>query len=595
VFHFKATPLQLVWADDEGLWMRNSTGGTVLGAYGGSATKSWAGLTLAPSDVAIGDSARGAYFLWDDSAGTLLLGKTGSTTSNLLLSGTDLSFRVNATERVSLTGAGVLALKDSSGVTRISLNASQGFSVLDTSSVERFQVTTGGVVNLKDSSGNARVVLDASAGIQIKTTAGVNRISLNSSGTLDILDSAATVRIRLDASAGFSVRDNAGTERISIGSGTVAIKDSSAVTRISMNASQGFSVLDASSVERFGISAAGVTTIKDSGGAAVFTFDGSAGAEFTKPLTLGASGGIYQGSGTFASPTTGLKIFRSSSIGKLSTYNSGVEQVTLDTDGKLKAGAGAVVLDANGLSLTEGTGATNFIKWVDGSTTLAHMFTSGAANVSSEFNLFVGSSDDIDGVINLDAHSAGGLTRTLIEMDGGAQTLDLYANDGEAMGHIALTATGTTIHGDTTIDSGDTTLDGTATINGSVTLAGSGVLGIGVALASIKGNFHIYRNSGGFMHFTATGINATPTVVIPNGTGDVTKTVRCYSINVHSTAGGFNQGSFLIDLAGIDTQTDIYAVASDTLTARLLSNGQFEVYRRAGTGTYTVNMTVQWI
>jgi hypothetical protein len=70
-FSFRATPQGLVWADDEGLWMRNSTGGTVLGAYGGAATKSWAGLTLSPSDVVIGDSARGGYIQWDDSAATL--------------------------------------------------------------------------------------------------------------------------------------------------------------------------------------------------------------------------------------------------------------------------------------------------------------------------------------------------------------------------------------------------------------------------------------------------------------------------------------------------------------------------------------------
>ena len=180
-FSFRATPQGLVWADDEGLWMRNSTGGTVLGAYGGAATKSWAGLTLDPSDVVIGDSARGAYMLWDDSAGTLRLGKTGTSTTSLYLSGTDLSFRVNATERVSLTGAGVLS-------------------------------------------------------------------------------------------------------------------------------------------------------IKDSGGAAVFTFDASAGAEFTKPLTIGTSGGIYQGTGTFASPTAGLKIYNTGGIGYIATWQAGTKTFRIGDD-----------------------------------------------------------------------------------------------------------------------------------------------------------------------------------------------------------------------------------------------------------------------
>jgi len=181
-FSFRATPQGLVWADDEGLWMRNSTGGTVLGAYGGASTKSWGtNPTMSPSDVIIGDSARGAYMMWDDSAGTLQLGKTGSTTTSLYLSGTDLSFRVNATERVSLTGAGVLS-------------------------------------------------------------------------------------------------------------------------------------------------------IKDSGGAAVFTFDASAGAEFTKPLTIGSSGGIYQGTGTFASPTDGLKVFNASGIGQVAVYDGGVKTMRITDD-----------------------------------------------------------------------------------------------------------------------------------------------------------------------------------------------------------------------------------------------------------------------
>ena len=64
---------------------------------------------------------------------------------------------------------------------------------------------------------------------------------------------------------------------------------------------------------RFYLSGAGLMEIRDSGGAAVFTFNTSAGAEFTKPLTLGTAGGIYQGTGTFGgagvSLQTGLKIW----------------------------------------------------------------------------------------------------------------------------------------------------------------------------------------------------------------------------------------------------------------------------------------------
>ncbi len=69
-------------------------------------------------------------------------------------------------------------------------------------------------------------------------------------------------------------------------------------------------------------------------------------------ISIASGGGIYQGSGTFASPTTGLKFFNSGGTGKLSGYNGGTEQITIDTDGKLKAGAGTVLLDANGIGIT---------------------------------------------------------------------------------------------------------------------------------------------------------------------------------------------------------------------------------------------------
>ncbi len=68
--------------------------------------------------------------------------------------------------------------------------------------------------------------------------------------------------------------------------------------------------------ERIGLTAAGVLSIKDSGGNAVFTFNAAQGAEFTKFLSLGANGGIYQGGyqagheGDPAYPEGGLKMYR---------------------------------------------------------------------------------------------------------------------------------------------------------------------------------------------------------------------------------------------------------------------------------------------
>jgi hypothetical protein len=103
----------------------------------------------------------------------------------------------------------------------------------------------------------------------------------------------------------------------------------------------------------------------------IATFDGFIG--------LSAAGGIYQGTGTASAPTTGLKISRSGSVGKLSTYSSGVEQVTLDTDGVLKAGAGLVRLDSSGMTIDAGTDPRNKIKFRSGSITNAELFGGGGA------------------------------------------------------------------------------------------------------------------------------------------------------------------------------------------------------------------------
>lgn len=68
-------------------------------------------------------------------------------------------------------------------------------------------------------------------------------------------------------------------------------------------------------------------------------------------LTINSGGYIWQGTGTAGSPTTGLLIDQSGGVGRLRTFNSGVMQVSLDTDGTLKAGAGSVRLSSAGIAI----------------------------------------------------------------------------------------------------------------------------------------------------------------------------------------------------------------------------------------------------
>jgi hypothetical protein len=101
--------------------------------------------------------------------------------------------------------------------------------------------------------------------------------------------------------------------------------------------------------------------------ATVIQLDNSGGASITGVLAIGTSGGIYQGTGTFASPTTGLKMWNDSGVGRIGGYASGVLQWYADSDGVLRAGAGSVQLNATGITLDNGTGAVNQVKWVDDS------------------------------------------------------------------------------------------------------------------------------------------------------------------------------------------------------------------------------------
>ncbi len=114
--------------------------------------------------------------------------------------------------------------------------------------------------------------------------------------------------------------------------------------------------------------------IRNSSNADVIIIDNAGASYFAGVMTLGTGGGLYQGTGSFAAPLTGLKLWRDGDIGRLAGYNGGTLQWYADTDGKLYAGAGAVVMDADGLKITPGTSATY-------SSESALNFNNGATNV----------------------------------------------------------------------------------------------------------------------------------------------------------------------------------------------------------------------
>jgi hypothetical protein len=68
-------------------------------------------------------------------------------------------------------------------------------------------------------------------------------------------------------------------------------------------------------------------------------------------ISIGANGTIWAGTGTVDLPQTGLKIYTTSGVSRLTTYNSSTPQIDIGSDGKLKAGMGNVVLDSTGISI----------------------------------------------------------------------------------------------------------------------------------------------------------------------------------------------------------------------------------------------------
>lgn len=100
-----ATPSGLVWADERGLWMRDTSGNPVLGVYGGeAATYNWGGFDMSAGDLVLGRNAVGSSAIWwDKDNGKFGFYGAGSGTAQVEVS----------TSGYVTAGAGALALNAS--------------------------------------------------------------------------------------------------------------------------------------------------------------------------------------------------------------------------------------------------------------------------------------------------------------------------------------------------------------------------------------------------------------------------------------------------------------------------------------------------
>lgn len=185
---------------------------------------------------------------------------------------------------------------------------------------------------------------------------GYSHIDIDDTNGIRIIKDTATVIGQWSTAGVITVGEvGASKDNIQISSGALSIRNNT--------------------TERIGMTAAGIMTIKDSAGAAVLTFDAAAGAEITKKLTMpGTNSAIAIGvtPPTSASVGTGIWIDRTGLFG----LSGSVVQTTINSTGQILAGAGAVTMNANGLSLAQGTGSPNKIRWTDSGTQVGFVQTS---------------------------------------------------------------------------------------------------------------------------------------------------------------------------------------------------------------------------
>ena len=222
----------------------------------------------------------------------------------------------------------------------------------------------------------------------------------------------------------------------------------------------------------------GNLTLGANGGAIVLEGDGD--SYFSGVMTIGTSGGIYQGSGTFASPTTGLKIWNDTGTGRIGGYNTGTLQWYANTDGKLYAGAGSVWLDSDGISAI-GDGV--FRLWQDGSTPKGTIYSSNPLDSlilnSTGVGIKTSGGATTEG-ISLRANTSGGKTSEIAinAASTGSITALVYTGSTSTSGQMQLSATDFTLK-----------LNGTSTTDFSVSGSGDtyvgGYLGVGVTAARI--------------------------------------------------------------------------------------------------------------
>jgi hypothetical protein len=114
---------------------------------------------------------------------------------------------------------------------------------------------------------------------------------------------------------------------------------------------------------------------------------------------------------------------------------------------------------------------------------------------------------------------------------------------------------------------------------------------VGMGVASPQGRLHAHDGTGGMIFVTKTGVDSTPVVVIPAGTGDIVYGMNIIGVIRHSDGSMSSVFNVRVN-AGASTTL---AVGAGTFQWSVSAGGELTVNRSGGSGTFMCSFLVIWL
>lgn len=216
-----------------------------------------------------------------------------------------------------------------------------------------------------------------------------------------------------------------------------------------------------------GVDATNGVRIMQDGSTEVIRLDASGNSYFAGVMTIGASGEIRQGTGTLGSNFTGIRLWRDTNVGRIGGYNNNTLQWYGATDGKLYFGAGAGVLDANGITVDASTGAIadiNAYTFDSSGTSMGGLYASSLGGYNIYLATNATASADALTQIYAQGHASNNDASAILQAVTSSATFEAYAQA------VVTATTGTlNLYADTNIQmTGDTNVDGELSTTGNL-------------------------------------------------------------------------------------------------------------------------------